>query len=183
MNEHPPRMPPPHPDAFRAIFEENVAYMWATLRFLGVRPADLEDVTHEAFLTVHRLLPQFDASRPLRPWLFTIAHHAALGHRRRAHHQREVLTEPDEQVDEGPGADEVMARKQDLALVEEALACLDDDRRAVLLMVDMADHSAPEAAAALGVPLNTIYSRLRRGRDDFAQALVRLRKKRGEHGL
>src|SRR5687767_1867057 len=42
------------------------------VRFLGDR-ATAEDVFQEAFLQVHQSAAQFDASRSLRPWLFTIA--------------------------------------------------------------------------------------------------------------
>lgn len=44
---------------------------------------------------------------------------------------------------------------------------MDDDRRNALIMHDMDGLSAPEIAEALGVPLNTIYSRVRRGREEF----------------
>jgi RNA polymerase sigma-70 factor (ECF subfamily) len=165
--------------AFRALFEEHVHYVWGTLRLFGVRPADLEDLSHEVFLTVHRLLPRFDTSRPVRPWLFSIAHHAALGYRRRVHHHREVFDDDHDAADDAPAADELMVRKEAMSLVHQALAHLEVERRAVLMLIDMDGCSAPEAADALSIPLNTVYSRLRRARAEFSEALERLRKKRG----
>lgn len=161
------------------MFEEHVGYVWGTLRLFGVRPADLEDLVHEVFLTVHRLLPQYDPARPFRPWLFAIAHHAALGYRRRVHHQREVFDEEHEPADDALGADELVARKEALSQVNQALSQLDVERRAVLMLIDMDGCSAVEVAEALSIPLNTVYSRLRRARTEFSEVLGRLRQKRG----
>src|SRR5689334_8515619 len=79
----PPRL------TFRAIFEAEFAYIFNTLRRLGVREPDLEDVTHDVFITVNRLLSEFDPSRPLRPWLFGFAFRVASDYRRLARHIRE----------------------------------------------------------------------------------------------
>jgi len=56
-----------------------------------------------------------------------------------------------------------------------ALEELDLDRRAVFVMHDIDGHVMPDIAAALGVPLNTAYSRLRLARADFAAAVERVR--------
>ena len=45
--------------------------------------------------------------------------------------------------------------------------------RAVLILHDMDEASVPEIAVALGIGLNTAYSRLRLGRDAFRLALGR----------
>ena len=67
----------------RTIFETELDYVWRSLRRLGVRERDVDDVTHDAFIVVYRTLDQYDPSRPLRPWLFGIAsRHAANSCRR-----------------------------------------------------------------------------------------------------
>jgi RNA polymerase sigma-70 factor (ECF subfamily) len=40
-------------------------------------------------------------------------------------------------------------------------------------MMDIEGHSAPEVSEALGVPLNTVYSRLRVAREEFTAAVRR----------
>src|SRR6185295_5196731 len=91
---------------FRAVFEAEYSYMCHSLRRLGVRAGDLEDVAHDAFIVVLRHLRDYDTSRPLRPWLFGIAYRVALDHRRLARHRREVVGAPPDVVDEAPGAEE-----------------------------------------------------------------------------
>lgn len=46
--------------AFAQVYEQHAALVWRSLRRLGVREADLEDVTEEVFVVVHRKLPGFD---------------------------------------------------------------------------------------------------------------------------
>ena len=58
---------------FRAMFDGELRYVWNSLRYLGVRPDDLADVAHEVFLQVIRHLDEYDADRPVRPWLFAFA--------------------------------------------------------------------------------------------------------------
>ncbi len=61
-----------------------------------------------------------------------------------------------------------------------ALDTLDLDRRVIFVMHEMDGTACPEIAEALGVPLNTVYSRLRLARQKFKAAIRRLRLKDGE---
>jgi RNA polymerase sigma-70 factor (ECF subfamily) len=171
----------PAAPAFRAVFEAEFDYVFHTLYRLGVRRADLEDLTHEVFVAVHRALADYDPARPLRPWLFGIAFRIASTHRRRAHHRRE---QPDERAGEAPDAtplaDEQLAGEESRRLLLAALDALPIERRAVVVMHDLDGCSAPEIAGAIGVPLNTVYSRLRLGREQLGAAVKRLRLRRGD---
>ncbi len=68
-----------------------------------------------------------------------------------------------------------VARKQALDLLDRALGAIDLDRRAVLVLHEIEQMTAPEIARTLDVPLNTVYSRLRIARVELEQELVRLR--------
>jgi RNA polymerase sigma-70 factor, ECF subfamily len=159
---------------FRALFEAEFSYVFRTLHRLGVRRADLEDLTHEVFVAVHRAYEQYDPRRPIRPWLFGIAFRIALDYRRRARYTRE---RPDdgvlEPVDTAPLADERLAKEQARRLVIAALDDVELDRRAMLVLHDLDGQSMPEIAHALGIPLNTAYSRLRLAREQLKAAVLR----------
>ena len=62
--------------SFRSIFDGEFSYVWNTLRRLGVHEANVLDQAQEVFVIVHGLLPDYDASRPIRPRR-TLANHAA----------------------------------------------------------------------------------------------------------
>jgi RNA polymerase sigma-70 factor (ECF subfamily) len=157
---------------FGTLYESEFSYIWHALRRLGVPERDREDLCHDVFVILYRAWADYDTARPLRPWLFGIAFRVASDYRRRARHRFEVPGECDS-ADTAPIADEHVAVSEQRRLIQEALATLDLDRRAVFVMHDLDGHAMPEIAAALAVPLNTCYSRLRLARQQFAAAVRR----------
>ncbi len=165
---------------FRVVYEAQFNYVYHTLRRLGIADRDLEDLLHEVFIAFYRGLATYDPRRPLKPWLFGIAFRVASDWRRRAQNRYEVPGDKQELVaDTAPAADEQVAARQRRELVMAALETLDLDRRAVFVMHDIDGHSMPEIAQVLSVPLNTLYSRLRLARTEFAQAVKRDQLRRG----
>lgn len=164
---------------FAEVFRSELTYVWNTLRRLGIPTRDLEDVSHEVFVVVHRQLQGFDASRPLRPWLFGIAYRCASSFRRRAGYRREALgvEGPGEPTATAPLPDEHMEREQRRALVWKALDTLPLDRRAVVVLHDFEGATAGDIAASLEIPVRTVYSRLRVAREELAAAMRELRAK------
>ena len=165
---------------FRDIFETHFSYVWNVLKRLGVAERDLEDLGQQVFLQVHAQLPIFDARRPLRPWLFSFAYHAASNYRALARHRVELSIVAPEPADAAPSADEQLITREELALAELALSRVALERRALLLLHEIEGHSIPEIAESLGIPLNTAYSRLRLARQEYEVAVRRLRAQRGE---
>jgi RNA polymerase sigma-70 factor (ECF subfamily) len=157
---------------FRALFETECAYVVHTLRRLGVPPADCPDVAHEVFMIALRLFPTCDRTRPMRPWLFGISLRVARDFRRLARVRREVPSAI-EVADASLAPDEALHAERRKKLVSEALDALDLDRRAVFVMHDIDGYGMPEIADALGIPLNTGYSRLRLARADFRERVKR----------
>lgn len=153
-------LPPTVDPTFTQLFEEHFGFACRSLQRLGVREADLEDVAQELFLAVHRALPESDRSRPLRPWLFGFAVRFAANYRRLAWHKGRELDD----VPVSPKLHDKLAAKR---AVLHALECLDFDKRVVLVMHDLEEFTAPEIAEQLGLPLNTVYSRVRLAREAF----------------
>ncbi len=166
--------------SFREIFDTHFAYVWNALKRLGVAERDLEDLGQQVFLRVHAQLNTFDPLRPLRPWLFSFAYHAAANYRALARHRVELAIVAPEPADSGPAADEQLITRQELELAELALTRVAFERRALLLLHEVEGHSMPEIADTLGIPLNTAYSRLRLARQEYELAVRRLRAQRGE---
>src|SRR5262245_32120237 len=86
----------PEKTSFAELFEEYFAYVWHSLRRLGVPERDLEDVTHDVFIRVYGRLDTRDPARPLRPWLFGFALRLAAEYRRRARNRLELLVAAEE---------------------------------------------------------------------------------------
>lgn len=169
--------------SFREIYESWFDYVWRTLKRLGVRDAELEDAAQEVFVVVHRRLDDYDPSRPLRPWLAGIAYKVAARERRRPRHTREQFTDDralTERPCHGPDPERAVQTQQRRARVIEALSTLDPERRIIFVMHEIDGTPCPEIGEALGVPLNTVYSRLRIARLRFKASMDRLRLRGGE---
>lgn len=159
---------------FREVFDRELGFVYNSLRRLGIRPADLPDVTQEVFATVASILHDYDPSRPLRPWLFGIAYRVGLRYAEAAYRRREVPSEIPEAPDSSPGADVAIERTQTKALVRAALEDVEPSKRAVLILSHFEQMSVPDIARSLDIPVNTAYSRLNRARAEFAEAARRL---------
>jgi len=165
--QSPKAAPPRLAELYRAHFD----YVWHAARRVGIHPSDLEDVVQEVFVVVGRKLADFDAARPIKPWLFGILYRVALDWRRRAFRKREVATEEMLDADPAEGPEHHAHAAQQRALVAKALETLDWDKRVVLVMHEFHELAVPEIAVELGIPVNTAYSRLRLARRDFSEAV------------
>ncbi len=159
------------------IYNDQLAWVLQTLRRLGVDESDLDDAAHDIFVVLHRKLPGFDVRRPLRPWLFGIAFRVVRD-RLRSGRVRRLQPVPAAPV-EASFEERLTARSQ-LERVRQALATLDDERRATFVMHELDGFTVPEIADVLELPLNTLYSHLRRARAQLRALLVH--EQESEHG-
>jgi RNA polymerase sigma-70 factor, ECF subfamily len=162
---------------FSEIYRSQRAYVATCLRKLGISSHDLDDLGQEVFLRVLRALPAFNTERPFRPWLRALIVHTILDFRKQpARRERNSLdaASQSDAADLLPPPDEALAGAQDRALILRALENLPMKKRLILIMVELDGNSVPEVAAALEVPLNTAYSRLRIAREDLAATIQRL---------
>jgi RNA polymerase sigma-70 factor (ECF subfamily) len=165
-----------------SVYQTELPYVWHSLRRLGVPEADRADLAHEVFLVVERRLDSFDATRAIRPWLFGIAFRVVAHHRERAAYRREVLGESDEPRAVEPSAEELLVVEDRRRLVLKALEVLPLERRAVFVMHDLDGQTVPQIGEQTGLPINTVYSHLRRARRDFAAEVRRLAPAEDAHG-
>jgi RNA polymerase sigma factor (sigma-70 family) len=162
------------PEAFAALYDRHAAPIH---RFAGRRLGDqmADDVVGETFLAAFRRRKRYDLRRAdARPWLYGIAANVIGKHRRAEVRMLRAFART--------GADPVAAGHADLvdsrvcaAAVQRdlaaALAGLSAGDRDVLLLIAWADLSYEETAAALGIPVGTVRSRLHRARRKVREAL------------
>ncbi|HEX4417739.1 MAG TPA: sigma-70 family RNA polymerase sigma factor [Kofleriaceae bacterium] len=166
---------------FAALYAEHAAFVWRSLRRLGVSDRDLDDVCQEVFVVVHRKLATFDATATMRTWLFGIARRVAADHRKRAHVRRETLAAPAELEISQAGAAQAppVELQRARAVLDEILDELDEAKRAVFVLFELEEMAMAEVAKAVECPLQTAYSRLAAARKQVEGA-VRRRQLRGE---
>jgi RNA polymerase sigma-70 factor (ECF subfamily) len=153
------------------VYEQLFDFVWRSLRRLGVPRAGIDDAVQDVFVVVHRRLAAFEARSSLRTWVFGIALRVARDHRRRARRKGGHAPLDARIPDEAPGPAESLARSEAVRELDRILGGLDEDKRAVFVLVEIEEMSAPEAAVALGANVNTVYSRLRAARREVLAAL------------
>jgi RNA polymerase sigma-70 factor (ECF subfamily) len=133
--------------------------------------AAAEDIAQEAFMAAIRALDRFDRRRPFAPWLHRIVVNRAIDWARSRALRREVdaerLPEPatggGDPRAERPWSDDVM----------DALATLNPEHRAVVVLRHLLEYTPGEIAGILELPRGTVNSRLRRALDHLEQELER----------
>lgn len=155
-----------------SMYREHLAYVLQSLRRLGAPAHRVEDLAHDVFVTVHRRFADFDASRPVRPWLFGIAHRLVANEHSLASTQRTRSGVP-EAIDESAGPEAQTERAQAQRLIRRALLELDADKRAVFILHELDQVPVSEAAAVLGLLTDTAWSRLKAARRQFKEAMQR----------
>jgi RNA polymerase sigma-70 factor (ECF subfamily) len=163
------------PLTFDAIYEDSLDFVWRSLQSLGVRDDTLDDAVQDVFLVVHRRLADFEARSSVRTWVFGIAIRVARDHRRRRQRKGGLAPLDFEIASLGPGPYEEAERAEALREIAYVLEQLDEDKREIFVLAEMEQLTAPEISAALGVNVNTIYSRVRAARRQFDEAVARLR--------
>jgi RNA polymerase sigma-70 factor (ECF subfamily) len=166
---------------FDAVYEDQVEFVWRTVRRMGVRPADADDVVQDVFVIVHRRLAEFEGRAQLKTWVFKILLHVV------RHYWRTRQRKPGDRAGEdvaeiqtlladhesGPAAS--LERVEALRILDRLLATLDEDKRTVFVLAEIEQMTAAEIAEIVDANANTVASRLRAARQDFEKALARFR--------
>jgi RNA polymerase sigma factor (sigma-70 family) len=161
--------------AFSTIVDRHFAVIHRYLaRRIGGDRAD--DLAAQAFAVAFRRRGDFDAgAESARPWLFGIATNVLRNDLRAERRMLAAIARLD-RGGEDDLAEEVersVARAQaasEVAQIAGAIAALDPDQRDVLLLHAWGELSQGEIAAALAIPVGTVYSRLSRARASLQRA-------------
>jgi RNA polymerase sigma factor (sigma-70 family) len=162
------------PSAFAELFDRHAdcVHRFAARR-LGAQLAD--DMLSETFSIAFEHRDRYDLSRAdARPWLLGILTNVTRRHRQSEARRWRAMANADHAPVTEPMAERVAAqvtaraRRADLA---RALAGMSRRNRDVLLLIAWADLDYAETAAALGVPLGTVRSRMNRARRTLRKAL------------
>jgi len=153
------------------LYAEHFDFVWRSLRRLGVRPEELDDATQDVFIVLLRRRGEFQGQSSHRTWLFGIAHNVSHEYRRKRQRAERLTPVTDDHQEKSASPLDRASSAEALRLVDSFLASLDDDKRAVFILSELEQLSAPEIASALSVKLNTVYSRLRLARQAFFSML------------
>jgi RNA polymerase sigma-70 factor (ECF subfamily) len=145
--------------AFDALFHRYYHPLVSWIEWRCHDHARAEDIAQETFAAVARYIGTFDSSRPIWPWLRTIAGHLA-GRATRA-----VAAEmPVERLPEFGECSDVIGTLDDRALMESALSKLPQRHQIALRLRYAEERSGPECAATLNMSPNAFNQLIWRAR-------------------
>jgi RNA polymerase sigma-70 factor (ECF subfamily) len=162
-----------------AIVGDNFDFMWRSLRRLGVPHGEVDDCVQQVFWVASRKLASITIGCE-RAFLFATALRVASDARRSRGRRREVPEdEAIQPTDPNPRPDEVADQKRARAVLDDVLAMMTLELRAVFVLFELEEMSTPEIAELLEIPSGTVASRLRRAREEFQKIVTRVRAKGG----
>ena len=169
--------------AYRAIYQLHEKAIRSRVGGYFKWKADVDDVVSESFQKAFANLPNFDTDRELRPWLSTIATRTALDHLasiKREDQKKEGIklkasgdspegqgpitdVDPEEEIINGENHERLMAFIEELSpLYKEVM---------VKYMIEELEYE--EIAKELALELNTVRTRIRRGKQQLAEMMLR----------
>jgi RNA polymerase sigma-70 factor, ECF subfamily len=146
-------------------------------------PSDAEEIVQETFLRAHKAIRWFQGESRFGTWLYRIAINEALMRRRAAKRRpieslEELIPRHGDIGVEGDraaeGADVLADRRAVSVRVREALEQLDEPHRAALVLRDLEELTAEEAAEILGVSPEAVRQRAHRARLKLREQLADL---------
>jgi RNA polymerase sigma-70 factor (ECF subfamily) len=155
------------------LFDEHGGDVRRLLSRLGVPSSDLDDLVQQTFLEVPSAARTFRAGAPVKPWLFGLAAVVARRHKRllarmfaRLHRWTLDRAAPNPVTPSYEAEICAMARRAELALHG-----LSAKKREAFVLVALEGLTGEEAAAAMNVPVATVWTRLHHARRDLRRVL------------
>jgi RNA polymerase sigma-70 factor, ECF subfamily len=144
---------------------------------------DAADVLQDVFVKVFKGVRQFHGDSSLKTWIYRIAVHESLNHRRSwlRRRLREVFSLDDDSAGTAPVGErrvgsntpyQVLEQSERQELVKRAVASLAEPYKTVVVLREIEDMSYEEIAVLLGIAEGTVKSRLMRGRELLRRKLA-----------
>lgn len=154
-----------------------------TYRMLGNR-AEAEDVAQEVFIAVFKTIDAFREESKFSTWLYRVTVNHCKNRikylARRHERDRDELDEASPSANnaalgptKGVRPDRALEGAQMEVLLQEAIASLDEEHRAVVILRDVEELSIEEICDITGLPDGTVKSRLHRARAALRKKLAR----------
>ncbi|MGI6208495.1 MAG: RNA polymerase sigma factor [Anaerolineae bacterium] len=165
--------------AFNLLVERYQTLVYNITYRIAGNPDLANDATQEALILAYRKIGQFRGGS-FRAWLARIATNCAYDQlrSRRRHNSTSIEDMVEEEdrapqlVDNGVSPEEAVLATELSEAINSAVLTLPPDQRSVLVLVDFNQLNYDEAAAALGISLGTVKSRLSRARAKVREALL-----------
>jgi RNA polymerase sigma-70 factor, ECF subfamily len=164
---------PSFPELCTRYFE----FVWKCARAFGSKSDEIDDVVQDVFLVVQRRHADLKDERLARSWIYSITRRVVSSQRRRKRERdSRAASDVDSLISTQQSPLAVAEHNFEVRLLSALLDGLDERKREVFVLSEIMEMSGREIAETIGVPMNTVYSRLRAAREEFDAAAQRQRK-------
>lgn len=169
------------PAAFNELYDRTVAQVFAIARSMLRSKEDAEEIVCDVYTHAWQRAASYDAARgSVIAWLGVMARNRSID---RLRQRRESLSLDDARHESlygslcapGHGPEQILDQFQSGSAVHRALQCLSPQRRQLVALAFFQGLSHQEIAAAVGLPLGTVKSHVRR-------ALIEMQTEMGVRG-
>jgi len=158
--------------AMQVLFARHHVRVFRFVLRLVRNEAAAEDLISEVFLDVWRQAGKFEGRAAVSTWLLAIARFKALTVLRRKPEQ-ELDEDAAETIEDTADTPDVALEKKDKsALIRECLAGLSAEHREIIDLVYYHEKSVEEVAEIVGIPENTVKTRMFYARKKLAELLT-----------
>lgn len=165
---------PAHSAELGELIRRHGPRVWRSLRYLGVREADIADASQEVFVVVHRRLAEFRGDAKFETWLYGICLGIARNQRRKQlRAARQTPLDPELPEPLSTDCEAEFDQKQMRAALQRALDHIPPEQREVFVLHEIEEQGMSIVAKTVGCPLFTAYSRLRLARRNLSRRLAR----------
>lgn len=173
---HPMEASPHSRERLRVAVRAHYAFLWRSLRRLGIPSADVDDAAQRVLAVFARRLRDVREGAE-RSFLFQTAMRVASETRRlRPRWNLSEGTLPCLK-DPRPNPEEHLGKAEARQLLDAVLDKMPPDTRAVFVLFELEEMTTVEIAETLGIAQGTVSSRLRRGREEFSKEAANLRRR------
>src|SRR5712691_12377481 len=174
-------------DALSTLVQSQQTYVYSIAMSLMHNPADAADMTQEAFIRLMRSLGTYRAETKFTTWLYRLVTNICLDGLRRRGRTIDSLDEPSSgqsgedaqtsgerlaDTDRWTQPEQELELRESATEVRKALVGLPAAQRLALTLHYFEDLRYEDIAEVMGLPLNTVKSHIRRGKERLAQVLI-----------
>jgi RNA polymerase sigma-70 factor (ECF subfamily) len=159
------------------LFERHHVGLFRYLLGLTGNRALSEDLVQEVFVRVIKYAHSYDTGQAFVVWIYGIARHACFDSQNKR--RREVFDHPMHDIESGePMPDEIMTRKENTKLLQEALRRLPPERREVLLLSRFQNLRYEEIGRILECEVGAVKVRVYRALKELRERFCELRREK-----
>ena len=158
--------------SFRKIYERYLGQVTRTVgRYIGPGP-EVEDVVQDVFVELHHCLDKVSDYDTFGGWVHRVARNTAISHVRKR--KTSVNFVALQTLKEPTSLWGKLTAREKIRALYVAMDCLSDDQREAIVMYELEGNTLQEIADHTETSINTIASRVRRGREQLLKIIKRV---------